>query len=193
MKSVRLKLVVPRPFFVIGIAILISCGSEKVETMSASTNPEVVAIAGAMHFSDRDLQENRAGRISEAQRRRLRPRLIRECFQVSLCLLAIVGFLIAPREPRWILAALAFAGISVWLSVSAVRLVRDVLGSEVAALSGRVERLFAGSNRVSVTLAGIDFNWARSDDPHLRVGSDYVIRYLPRSRTVVSVEPVGTP
>jgi hypothetical protein len=153
-------------------------------------NPELQSLATSMHFTAQDLEANRQGRLGDGQRRRLRWYVVEGGIALIVALVAVAGFFLVPREPKWYLGALAVAGLALYYGISSIELGRDLYAGRVAAISGRKEHTYGSNWGLSLTLGGVDFQIPRNYAPTLQDDRQYKLYYVPRSKTVVSAEPL---
>ncbi len=159
--------------------------------MTQGMDSELAALATVMHFSLEDLKTNQAGHLAKAQRDRLGWRLVKDCIFTLVFLLALLGTFLAPREAKWLVVSLSVAVFAVYEGFLAFQLGRDLYRSQVISITGRKERSYGGhaNSGITVTLAKTDFWFPRFEAPQLRDDGEYILYYLPRTKTVLSIEP----
>jgi len=168
---------------------------------SASARDEFLnALAQANRFSVESLMAFRAGRVDEATRGAvLRQRGLTTGLVVFVILAVSAAVLLgASSDPEaWPVLLIVgvldviFVGFMVW---AFIRVANDLQAGVVLAREGRVQRQVVRSNRSSsyyYRLGDLRFRVSGTAYNALVEGVDYRIYYLPRSKTLVGIEPVS--
>jgi hypothetical protein len=157
------------------------------------------ALAAGNRFTLDDLAENRIGRLSARQARRLVAPLLALAPFGLVFVLTGVSLLPAVAGTGWpqvlgLAVTLAVAGGGLLALALGVRRVADALGRQVRAVEGLVigEADSSGdSTTYRYKVSSMKFRVSGQGYTALVSGLAYRIYYTPRSKTLVSIEPLG--
>jgi len=165
------------------------------------TGPE--DLGSILHFDAADLSDNRAGFISKSQRRRFLRRDILLIVGSAACLIGGTAFNIAllvaliPFRGRGVVLGLALWIVGGLLALVSGQLWLDLAGGRASVAEGILRTTeqastgrYGGSVHYFLEVAGQRFEVPRAAYDQVREGIERRIYYLPKTKTVLSVDPV---
>ncbi len=151
-------------------------------------NPHLL-LMGVLHFSAADLEANRRGQLSPAQRHKLETARLRDAYMCALVLALVVALEVATYARLMVLIFSAAVGISIALALWA-RTTVDLQGT-VRAVTGQPAVRLRPLRGYDLMINGERFNAPRAIGDAFTAGRLYRLYVTEGGSTLISAEVVG--
>jgi hypothetical protein len=156
-----------------------------------------VRLMNAIGFTDEDLEANRLGVVTEAQRKQIQSSS--GCLEAGLCLLAIAFVIYGVFELKdaaligvMVVFAIMSVGSALWIHYQTQKVLRD---NTVASVTGRLTRstyqVHTGrtyATKYQVTVQGKKFHVEKRAYEAFTNGRPYTLYYMPQTQQLLSVK-----